>query len=84
MQLALSTAPLGRAAPSAREPCSNSIEAITNPLFTRSKARVERELPTEGNLYGTTTIGGAFYGKVFKLDTKGVKTVLYSFADVEN
>jgi uncharacterized repeat protein (TIGR03803 family) len=32
-----------------------------------------------GNLYGTTTIGGAFYGTVFKLDTKGTESVLYSF-----
>ena len=47
---------------------------------------VDGELPTAGlvrdeagNLYGTTTIGGALYGTVFKLDTKGVETILYSF-----
>jgi len=32
------------------------------------------------NLYGTTSLGGASgQGTVFKLDTKGVETVLYSF-----
>src|SRR5271170_7214742 len=32
-----------------------------------------------GNLYGTTLIGGAFdQGVVFKLDTGGTETVLYS------
>jgi uncharacterized repeat protein (TIGR03803 family) len=35
---------------------------------------------TVGNLYGTTTSGGASdYGTVFKLDTSGNETVLYSF-----
>ncbi|MGH9431120.1 MAG: choice-of-anchor tandem repeat GloVer-containing protein [Terriglobia bacterium] len=35
---------------------------------------------TAGNLYGTTFSGGAFgYGAVFKLDTTGTETVLYSF-----
>jgi uncharacterized repeat protein (TIGR03803 family) len=34
----------------------------------------------EGNLYGTTYIGGEKgYGTVFKLDTAGKKTILYSF-----
>jgi uncharacterized repeat protein (TIGR03803 family) len=34
-----------------------------------------------GNLYGTTFAGGAFkFGTVFKLDTTGKETVLYSFA----
>jgi len=34
----------------------------------------------QGNLYGATTWGGAFgYGAIFKLDTKGIETVLYSF-----
>jgi uncharacterized repeat protein (TIGR03803 family) len=34
-----------------------------------------------GNLYGTTYSGGStsFGGTVFKLDTKGVETVLYNF-----
>jgi uncharacterized repeat protein (TIGR03803 family) len=33
-----------------------------------------------GNLYGTTEGGGAYgYGTVFKLDSKGKETVLYSF-----
>jgi uncharacterized repeat protein (TIGR03803 family) len=33
-----------------------------------------------GNLYGTTPYGGASgYGTVFKLDTTGKETVLYSF-----
>ena len=34
-----------------------------------------------GNLYGTTRYGGAYsyYGVVFKLDTTGAETVLYSF-----
>jgi len=37
-------------------------------------------LDPAGNLYGTTSLGGAFgYGTVFKLDTSGVETVLYSF-----
>ncbi len=34
----------------------------------------------EGNLYGTTFLGGAFnYGTVFKLDTAGVETILHNF-----
>ncbi|HEY7098676.1 MAG TPA: choice-of-anchor tandem repeat GloVer-containing protein [Terriglobales bacterium] len=34
----------------------------------------------EGNLYGTALLGGAYsYGSVFKLDTAGKITVLYSF-----
>jgi uncharacterized repeat protein (TIGR03803 family) len=37
-------------------------------------------LDTSGNLYGTTTAGGASnLGTVFKLDTTGKETVLYSF-----
>jgi len=33
-----------------------------------------------GNLYGTTTVGGGSnYGTVFKVDTTGEETVLYSF-----
>jgi uncharacterized repeat protein (TIGR03803 family) len=33
-----------------------------------------------GNLYGTTTGGGAFdYGTVFKIDATGNETVLHSF-----
>ncbi len=33
-----------------------------------------------GNLYGTTYSGGAFgYGTVFKIDTTGKETILYSF-----
>jgi uncharacterized repeat protein (TIGR03803 family) len=35
---------------------------------------------SSGNLYGTTTTGGAAgYGTVFKLDTAGTLTLLYSF-----
>lgn len=35
---------------------------------------------TEGNLYGTTLLGGAYgYGTVFKLDTLGNLTTVYSF-----
>ncbi len=35
---------------------------------------------TQGNLYGTTNTGGASgYGVVFKLDSSGNETVLYSF-----
>jgi len=34
----------------------------------------------QGNLYGTTPGGGAYeYGTVFKVDTTGTETVLYSF-----
>ncbi len=34
----------------------------------------------QGNLYGTTDLGGAtYYGAVFKVDTTGHETVLYSF-----
>jgi uncharacterized repeat protein (TIGR03803 family) len=37
-------------------------------------------LDAEGNLYGTTVFGGTSnYGTVFKLDTTGKETVLYSF-----
>jgi uncharacterized repeat protein (TIGR03803 family) len=35
----------------------------------------------DGTLYGTTEIGGAFgVGTIFKVDTSGAETVLYSFA----
>jgi uncharacterized repeat protein (TIGR03803 family) len=38
-----------------------------------------------GNLYGTTASGGAHrHGTVFKLDTIGVETVLYSFCAEKN
>ena len=41
----------------------------------------------DGNLYGTTTYGGAGggiggYGTVFKIDRKGKKTTLYSFTGI--
>jgi uncharacterized repeat protein (TIGR03803 family) len=35
--------------------------------------------PATGNLYGTTTAGGAGYGVVFKVDSNGVETALYAF-----
>lgn len=36
---------------------------------------------TAGNLYGATSVGGAYgYGEVFKLDTTGYETVLHSFS----
>ena len=36
---------------------------------------------SEGNLYGTTSIGGIYgAGTVFKLDTAGQKTILHNFA----
>jgi uncharacterized repeat protein (TIGR03803 family) len=34
---------------------------------------------TRGNLYGTTTVGGANYGVVFKLDPSGKETLLHTF-----
>jgi len=37
-------------------------------------------LDAAGNLYGTTEYGGSYqYGAVFKLDSSGTETVLYSF-----
>jgi len=37
-------------------------------------------LDAQGNLYGTTSKGGAYnYGTVFKLDTSANEAVLYSF-----
>ena len=37
-------------------------------------------MDSDGNLYGTTSYGGASnYGAVFKLDSSGQETVLYSF-----
>ncbi len=33
----------------------------------------------QGNLYGTTSAGGALHGVVFKVDTTGKETVLYTF-----
>jgi uncharacterized repeat protein (TIGR03803 family) len=42
-------------------------------------------LDAQGNLYGTTTVGGAGNeGTVFKLDTSGNETVLYSFGLSKN
>jgi uncharacterized repeat protein (TIGR03803 family) len=39
-------------------------------------------LDKAGNLYGTTYQGGSYgFGTLFKLDTTGKKTVLYSFKD---
>jgi uncharacterized repeat protein (TIGR03803 family) len=39
---------------------------------------------SEGNLYGTTELGGdAQFGTVFKLDPGGVETVLHSFTSAE-
>ncbi|HXZ39872.1 MAG TPA: choice-of-anchor tandem repeat GloVer-containing protein, partial [Terriglobales bacterium] len=43
-------------------------------------------IDTEGNLYGTASVGGNFAcsasgcGTVFKIDTSGTYSVLYSFA----
>ena len=38
-----------------------------------------------GNLYGTTYYGGAYTrGTVFKVDTSGTETVLYSFCSTQN
>jgi uncharacterized repeat protein (TIGR03803 family) len=38
-------------------------------------------MDAQGNLYGTTTEGGAYsYGTVFKVDTSGKETVLHSFS----
>jgi len=40
-------------------------------------------LDAQGNLYGTTTGGGAYSdGTVFKVDTTGKETVLYSFGSI--
>jgi uncharacterized repeat protein (TIGR03803 family) len=40
---------------------------------------------TAGNLYGLTSMGGAYgYGVVFKLDTAGTETVLHSFTGGED
>lgn len=36
-------------------------------------------LGTDGNFYGTTTIGGAGYGTIFKITPAGTYTVLHSF-----
>jgi uncharacterized repeat protein (TIGR03803 family) len=33
----------------------------------------------EGNLYGTTTSGGFQFGTVFKIDSSGLETILYTF-----
>jgi uncharacterized repeat protein (TIGR03803 family) len=43
-------------------------------------------MDSAGNLYGTTSGGGAhgFYGTVFELDGAGQETVLYSFCSVGN
>jgi uncharacterized repeat protein (TIGR03803 family) len=38
-------------------------------------------MDAQGNLYGTTDVGGVFgYGTVFKLDTTGKETVMHSFS----
>jgi uncharacterized repeat protein (TIGR03803 family) len=35
----------------------------------------------DGNLYGTTTSGGIYWGTVFKITTNGILTTLYSFTN---
>lgn len=38
----------------------------------------------DGNLYGTTQLGGAFgFGTIFRIDASGNKTILYSFAGAD-
>lgn len=41
-------------------------------------------LDSAGNLYGTTSYGGAGYGTIFKLDPEGNYSVLYRFAGGPN
>jgi len=42
-------------------------------------------LDTQGNIYGTTYEGGTYgFGTVFKLDTAGNLTALYSFGSISN
>jgi uncharacterized repeat protein (TIGR03803 family) len=48
--------------------------------YTHSRVRESVILDAEGDLYGTTEFGGpAEAGTVFKLNTTGKETVLYSF-----
>ena len=53
-------------------------------LFGRSGEEAGLIMDSAGNLYGTTVYGGASgAGTVFKLDTTGSETVLYSFRGLE-
>ena len=71
----------------ARAWCSSSIRPASIRCCTPSRAGPMAATPTEGvirdsagNLYGTTNGGGASNaGVVFKMDTSGNETVLYSF-----
>ena len=54
------------------------LHGFTGPDGARPWASLVRD--AAGNLYGTTSVGGAFdSGTVFKLDPKGNETVLYNF-----
>jgi len=61
---------------------NNSVKVLHNftgtPDGTDCQASLHRD--AAGNLYGTTLFGGLFNaGTVFKIDTAGNETVLYSF-----
>ena len=72
--------------------CSSWMRPATRPCCTASWGSDGRQpqaglvLDTQGNLYGTTNDGGCLQrygpigcGTVYKLDTTGRETVLYSF-----
>lgn len=75
-----------RVTPSGEETPLYSFRPSFNTLPT-SGARMDGANPytsltmdSSGNLYGTTSIGGAYgFGAVFKVDPSGKETVLYSF-----
>jgi uncharacterized repeat protein (TIGR03803 family) len=50
-------------------------------LSDGSQPVAELAIDAQGNLYGTTTLGGLGYGVVFEVSASGTETVLYAFAN---
>src|SRR2546426_277689 len=66
------------AMPSARAQTFEMLHSFTG--LDGADPRAGLILDAAGNLYGTTVSGGTYnYGAVFKVDTSGHQTVLYSF-----
>ena len=88
MRSGVASALLALAAVLAAVPLIQPAQAQTYTVLYSFKGPPDGDLPlsgvirdADGNLYGTDYEGGTYgYGTVFKVDTKGNETVLYSFA----